>query len=71
MIKNKANAFIKNIIGGILIILIGLYIIIFKKQELSKEAYLISSILLLVVGVLTTISNTIIFIYLKKNSKYL
>lgn len=71
MIKNKANAFIKNIIGGILIILIGLYIIIFKKQDLSKEAYLISSILLLVVGVITTISNTIIFIYLKKNSKYL
>lgn len=67
MIKNKANAFIKNIIGGILIILIGLYILFFKKDDLTKTAYLVSSILLIAVGSITTISNIMIYLYIKKN----
>ena len=67
MNNNKANAFIKNIVGGILIILIGLYIIFFKKDDLTKTAYLVSSILLIAVGSITTISNIMIYLYIKKN----
>lgn len=67
MNNNKANAFIKNIVGGILIILIGLYIVFFKKDDLTKTAYLVSSILLIAVGAITTISNIMIYLYIKKN----
>ena len=67
MNNNKANAFIKNIVGGILIILIGLYIVFFKKDDLTKTAYLVSSILLIAVGAITTISIIMIYLYIKKN----
>ena len=62
MNNNKANAFIKNIVGGILIILIGLYIVFFKKDDLTKTAYLVYSILLIAVGSITTISNIMIYL---------
>lgn len=65
--KKYKKTLILNVIGGLLVILIAFYIMIFKKDEINHTGYVVSLCVLFPIGGLTILFNIILYRYVKKN----